>query len=167
MNWTTLTKRLFIGREIYATNGAARKNYIEEVTRLIKLWIYDTPLRKIALKAVYVMLALLLQKPSKSSESKDHHAALERRLKLWEEGKIEELFYERQTIQEKLTLPNSNITIANILMKCRILMSKGNMNNALKLLTNNKSNWILPLTDATLQLLQKHLNLESLHLKYW
>ena len=57
----------------------------------MKLWINDTPLRKIVLKAVLVIPALLLQKPSKSSKSIDHHAALERRLKLWEEGKIEEL----------------------------------------------------------------------------
>ena len=47
--------------------GAAGKNYIEEATRLMKLWINDTPLRKIALKAVHVMPALLFQKPSKSS----------------------------------------------------------------------------------------------------
>ena len=64
---------------------------VEEVTRLIKLWINNTPLRKIALKAVHVMPELLLRKPYKSSKSKDHHAALERRLKFREEGKIEEL----------------------------------------------------------------------------
>ena len=48
------------------------------------------------------MLTLRLQKPSKSSKSEDHHAALERRLKLWEEVKIEELLYKGQNIQEKL-----------------------------------------------------------------
>ena len=132
-------------------SGAAGKNYIEEVTPLMKLWINDTPLRKIALKA-----PLLLQKPSKSSKSKDQNAALERRLKLWEEGKIEELLYEEQTIQERLKSPDSSMTIAKILMKFRFLMSKGNVNGALKLLANNMSNGILPLTEATLQLLQKH-----------
>ena len=36
-------------------------------------------------------------------------------------------------------------------------MSKSNVNGALKLLTNNMPNGILPLTDATLELLkQKH-----------
>ena len=36
-------------------------------------------------------------------------------------------------------------------------MNKGNVNGALKLLTNNMPNRMLPLTDATLQLLkQKH-----------
>ena len=39
---------------IYATKWRCW-NYIEEVTRLMKLWINDTPLRKIALKAVHVM----------------------------------------------------------------------------------------------------------------
>ena len=47
-------------------SGAAEKNYIEEVTRLMKVWINDTPLREIALKAVHIMPALLLQKSSKS-----------------------------------------------------------------------------------------------------
>ena len=105
----------------------------------MKLWINDTPLRKIALKAVHVMPALLLQERSKSLKSKDH-AALERRLKLWEEGKIEELLYEGQTIQEKLKSSDSSMTITKISMKIRILISKDNMNGALKLLTINVSN---------------------------
>ena len=86
------------------------------------------------------MPAFLLQKPSKSLKSKDHHAALERRLKLWEEEKIEELLYEGQTIQKKLKSSYSGMTITKISMKIRILISKGNMNGALKLLTNNMSN---------------------------
>ena len=50
------------------------------------------------------------------------------------------------------------MTVTKISMKFRILVSKGNVNGALKLLTNNMSNGILPLTDATLQhLKQKHL----------
>ena len=116
----------------------------------MKLWINDTPLRKIALKAVLVIPASLLQKPSKSSKSKDHHAALERRLKLWEEGKNEVLLYEGQTIHGRLKSPDSTMTITKISMKFRILMSKGKLNGALKLLTNNMSNGVLPITDVTL-----------------
>ena len=118
-------------------SGAVGKNNIKEVTRLMKLWINDTPLREIALKAVYVITALLLKNPSKSLKSKDHHTPLERRLKLWEEGKIEELLYEGQTIQESLKSSNSSMTIAKIFMKLRILMSKGNVDGTLKLLKNN------------------------------
>ena len=86
------------------------------------------------------MPAFLLQKPSKSLKPKDHHAALERILKLWEEGKIEELLYKEQTIHEKLKSSYSGMTITKISMKIRILISKDNMNGALKLLTNNVSN---------------------------
>lgn len=73
----------------------------------MKLWINDTQLRKITLKAIHVISALLLQKISKSSKSEDRHAALERALKLWEEGKIEELLYKGQTAQERLKSANS------------------------------------------------------------
>ena len=86
------------------------------------------------------MPAFPLQKPSKSLKSKDHHATLERRLKLWEEGKIEELLYGGQTIHERLKSSYSGMTITKISMKIRILISKDNMNGALTLLTNNMSN---------------------------
>ena len=64
-------------------SGAAVKKYIEEITSLLKLWIQDSPLKSIALKAIHGMPALLLQKPTENSKSKDHLVSLERRLKLW------------------------------------------------------------------------------------
>ena len=45
-------------------SGAVGKKCIEEITRLLKLWIHDSPLKSIALKAIHVMPALLLQKLS-------------------------------------------------------------------------------------------------------
>ena len=53
------------------------------------------------LKAIHVMPALLLQKPSKASKAKDQLKALERRLRLWEEENIIELVNEGKTIQDK------------------------------------------------------------------
>ena len=79
-------------------SGAAGKRYVEEVTRLMKLWIQDTPLKSISLKAIHVMPALLPQKPSKSSKAKDHLQALTRRITLWEEGNIKGLLHEGMTI---------------------------------------------------------------------
>ena len=73
------------------------------------------------------------------------------------EGEIEKLLYEGQTIQEKLNSPDSSMAIANILIKFRFLMSKDNVNGALKLLADNMLNGILPLADATLQLLKQKL----------
>ena len=49
-------------------------------------------------------------------------------------------------------------------MKFKHLMQKGNVNGALKLLTNNMSNGILPLTDETLHLLRtKHPEMQNAH----
>ena len=66
--------------------GAAGKNYIREVTRLIHAWFNDTQLKDVALKVVHVIPVLLLQKPSKKSKAKDHVKHLEKRLALWQEG---------------------------------------------------------------------------------
>ena len=41
-------------------NGAAGEKCIEDLTRLLKLWIQELPLKTIALKAIHVMPALLL-----------------------------------------------------------------------------------------------------------
>ena len=67
---------------VYDAKWCGGEKNIDEVTRLLKLWIQDSPLKSIALKAIHVMPALLLQKPSKNSKSKDHLVSLERRLKL-------------------------------------------------------------------------------------
>ena len=65
----------------FLPKGAAGKSFINEMTWMINAWVYDTPIKNIALKALHVMPALLLQKPSKNSKSKDHLKSLERRLK--------------------------------------------------------------------------------------
>ena len=66
--------------------GATGKSFINKMTRMINAWVYDTPFKDIALKAVHVMPASLLQKPSINSKSKDHLKSLERRFEIWKEG---------------------------------------------------------------------------------
>ena len=119
------------------------------------------------------MPALLLQKPTKSSKAKDHLQALERRIKLWNEGNIEGLLHEGMTIQQRLRSDKEDMTFAKISLKFKNLMRKGNValklltynmhsvmrkgNVALKLLTYNMHSGILPLNKETLELLaQKH-----------
>ena len=82
--------------------GNAGEKYIEETTRLFNCWLTNSPLKPISFKAIMVMPSLLLQKPTKTSKAKDHLAALERRLGLWEAGEILELFKEAETIQQGL-----------------------------------------------------------------
>ena len=54
--------------------------------------------------------------------------------------------------------------LQKISIKFKHLVQKGNVNGVLKLLTNNMSNGILPLTDETLHLLRtKHAEMQNAH----
>ena len=83
------------------------------------------------------MSNLLLQKPSKNPKSKDYQLVLERRLELWRKGELEELYFEGETIQASLKTLQKPSLIAEILKKFKQYMTKGNINSALNLLTNN------------------------------
>ena len=63
--------------------GSSGKDYIKEITRMINERLIGSPIRECVMYALHVMPALLLQKPSKSSKSKDHVDALKRRLGKW------------------------------------------------------------------------------------
>ena len=82
--------------------GATGKSFINEMARMINAWVYDTQIKDIALKALHIMPALLLQKPSKNFKSKDHLKSLERRFEIWKEGNINELYEEGKTSQDWL-----------------------------------------------------------------
>ena len=84
-------------------SGNAGKTFIKEQTKLAVAFATNSPMSEIALKALMVIPGLLLQKPSKKSKARDHNAALERRLKLWTNGDIDELLREYSAIQQRLT----------------------------------------------------------------
>ena len=139
--------------------GASGRKFINEITQLFDQWINDTPLKSISLKAIHVMPALLLEKPSRKSKAREHFIALERQLKLWDEGDINELLDESKEIQERLPSINIPMNLRKISMKFKHLMQKGNVK-----VNVNRSNGILPLTDETLHLLRtKHPEMQNAH----
>ena len=89
--------------------------------------------------------------PSKSSKAKDHTQALDRCITLWDEGNIEGLLYEGMTSEQRLRSDKENMTVAKISLKFKNLLSKGNVNGALKLLTDNMHSGILPFNNETTQ----------------
>ena len=116
------------------------------------------PIRECAMYALHLMPALLLQKPSKSSKSKDHVATIKRRLQRWKNGEILQLLRETTALQSRLlkigTMKNINV----VSRKFREYMSKGNVNSAIKLLSNNMESCALSLNKETIALLKvKHL----------
>ena len=134
--------------------GAAAKKYITETTKLMNRWTNNSPLKDIAFKAMHIMPSFLLQKPSKTSKAKDHLKALER-IDFQSNGKIGELLFEGETIQSRSHHINTPENIGELSKKFALLMEKGNVNSALKLLTSNISKGIIPLDDKTLSLLKQ------------
>ena len=55
--------------------GASGRTFINGITRLFDQWTNDTPLKSISLKAIHVMPALLLEKPSRKSKAREYFIA--------------------------------------------------------------------------------------------
>ena len=101
------------------------------------------------MKAAMTMPALLLQKPSSKSKAKEHTFHLERRLKFWLEGKLDDLVHEGRTIQRQLTRnlqrqQKSDHGTARIFSK---LMMEGKVRAALRLVTQTNGCDSLPLNN--------------------
>ena len=73
-------------RKKFYWNTVPESVYQKGLKRLFDQWINVIPLKSIALKAIHVMQPLFLQEPSRNSKAQNHLIALERRLKLWDEG---------------------------------------------------------------------------------
>ena len=108
-------------------------------------------------KAIMVMPSLILQKPSRNSKAKDHSEALRRTMILWQYDDLLQMFKEAETIQKELKDSTKPKSIAQLSKKFVEHMNKGDINSAIKLLSNSMENGILPPNDTTLNLLkQKH-----------
>ena len=85
------------------------------------------------MKVFMILPALLLQKPSRKSKSKEHSGKLERRLQLWKMGNFEDLLHEGQEIQKKL-LDSKHVPNRDKAKIFSNLMLQGKVNAALKML---------------------------------
>ena len=144
--------------------GKTGRDFIDQLTKHIDDWNNRSPMQFLALKAVTVLLAVALQKPGQRSKAKEHQECLEKRLTLWRNGEIESLLREGRMIQRRLSKFNKNdpsksnkndpTNKARIFAK---LVMEGQINSALRYLSEDGSGGVLPLTDdAMRQLKEKH-----------
>ena len=108
----------------------ARKDYTDEITRLLNAWIQDSGMKHNTFKAIMVMPSLILQKPSCNSKAKDHTEALRQKMILWQSGDLLQLFKEAETIQKGLKDSTKPKSIAQLSKKFVEHMNKGNINGA-------------------------------------
>ena len=71
-------------------------------------------MKNTALKALHVMSALLLEKQSKDSKSRDHLKSLERRFEIWKEGNINGIYENGRAIQDRMKSGGSPNDIVKI-----------------------------------------------------
>ena len=91
-------------------SGASGEAFVSELARLFQANADTSSLECIALKATTVMQILLLQKPSRTSKTKDHVMHLQRRMNIWLNGDIQSLLDKGNCIQMRLcrSSPPSN-----------------------------------------------------------
>ena len=137
-------------------SGKSGKAFVKLLTEWLEHFNNNTPHQGIALKVFMIIPSLLLQKPSQTSKSKDHTKALTERLRLWGEGKFNDLLKECTIIQHKLTTSKKKTPedISRIFSK---LMFTGKIKAALRFLESNSENGVLqPSEDVLAQLQEKH-----------
>ena len=103
-----------------------------------------------------IMPSLLLQKPSRNSKSKENNESLTRRLQLWKNGVLISLLKEDETVQSKLSSSDSK-SDDELPKRFSKLMMNGKISAALRLLDEENSGGVLPLTPDNLsKLKEKH-----------
>ncbi len=108
-------------------------------------------MESIALKAAVVLPILILQKPSAKSKVKEHNICIERRLRAWLNGDLQDLIREGKVIQRRIPKPNQDSgrkqrtsVVARSFSK---LMFEGNTRAAIRLLGQDSNNGTLCLND--------------------
>ena len=123
------------------------KSFISELARLYQAYADSSSLERIAMKATTIFPILLLQKPSRTSKSKNHVKHLQRRLQLWFDGNIDALLDEGECIQNRLTKSTTSQSTDVIARTFRNLMLQGKVQSALNCISRNSSGGILKLED--------------------
>ena len=132
--------------------GSSGKAFVSELARLFRAYAENSTLEIIALKAVSVACILLLQQPHLKSKSRVNATHLIRRLKLWKDGKIDELLFEGRSIQQRLHIANRSHTAkrspdkdSRLARSFANLMFQGKTKDAIRLITeNNRGRILLP-----------------------
>ena len=150
----------FTGVKIYSNFLLVKqfRIFINELTIWLDHYNRSTPFKSIAIKVFMTLPCLLLQKTSRNSKAKDHSKALEDRLKLWNEGKIDMLVKEARTIQNRFrNSTNTKRTQNNSARSFAKLIWESKTQASLKMLSIDYENCVLKIDDDILaELKSKH-----------
>ena len=95
--------------------------------------------------------SLILQTPSATSKSKDHSAAVERRLALWRQGDLVSVLKEVTFIQSKFVNSKKARSVEHISKVFARLVMQGKLSAAMKSLDRESSAGLLDLSPEVLE----------------
>ena len=118
--------------------GRAGTLFVQEITRLLEAYNHATAMECVAMKAIMVLPALMLQRPYPKAKAKTCSETLGGRLKKWQDGDIDQLLHECHTIQSRLrSSKNDNQGGGKMAQSFEKLVAVGNIKAALRLITEH------------------------------
>ena len=136
--------------------GRIGRDFIDQITSHINDWNNGADCQHISLKAAFVLLSVGLQKPSPKSKAKEHQDLLSKRLVQWKDGEINKLLRVGRIIQSRIGKLRSSDPPDKSKVFAKLLL-EGQINSALRFLSESTSGGVLPLTDEVMAQLQiKH-----------
>ena len=137
--------------------GRAGNRFLDEMTRILNIYIDGTHESQNALYAFFILPALMLQKLSKNSKTKDNVNALQRSFELWCEGNLRELIKESKLLQKPMSKGKSNTSEQTLLRNFTNAVTSGNV--GLAGLIDGTTSSSLELTPEVINLLKKNTRL--------
>lgn len=132
-------------------SGSVGKSFVSNIAKLYNAFGTASAMECIALKTVSVMPCLLLQKSHSNRKGKEAKDILERRLALWRDGNLQDLFSKGRAIQCRLSKPRRTheTSKANSLSRTFAnMMFQGKVGAALQLLSDKGPGSVLGLHEV-------------------
>jgi len=139
-------------------NNSCGRSFVTSTTRLLNAFTRGNPLEPIAMKTIFIMSHLILQRPHAKSTAMENKEHLAKRMTLWESGDIPELLREARVLQKLSQKHRPGIMSAeNLSRRFTHLMLEGKVNAAIRLITEQSKGGVLPLgSEVEAMLRQKH-----------
>ena len=132
--------------------GRAGNRFLDKLTRALNIYLDGTHGSQNALYAFLILPALILQKLSKNSKTKDNVNALQRRFELWCKENVKELIKESKLLQKRMSKGKSNKSESTLLGTFTNAFTSGNVGLAGKLFVGTTSSSLEPTPEVINQL---------------
>ena len=153
----------------FVPTGSDGNSIVQELARLLQAFADGSSLECVCMKAVIILQALVLQKTSRTSKTKEHINHLKRRMALWKSGNLNEILLEGRCIQKHLPKSGKYRDKVALAKSFQNQMSHGKMNKALRLLSPDPHSGVLGLNDVipdSSQIIPPHTTCEILDEKH-